>query len=472
MDTQVTRESHRSFEKAGEIFGRLPPAAVAEIAAAGGSVALALGGDGTILDLAYHSPDLGVFGADRWVGRNIVETVTGDSAPKIVSMLEEVATRGMTRRRQVNHSASGLEDLPVEYVFVRPEGMDGCIALGTELRRQVELQQQLINIQIDLERRNRTVSEQAARYRAQFKMAEAPVLVVNGMDLRIADANQAAAAFVGLAEKKLEGAAFASLLDPVSKAAVTEQMTAARFSGEHATLAATLANGHAVRIAFRPFRETNAVNLVVTISAAEAASTGDDRRADAVVVDMLPEPCVLIDAEGTVLEVNSLFVDLVGLPGKAQFIGRDISDWLGASSVDMNVLISRLEKLGSVRRFSSVVNDARGAQLPVVLSAAYHEAQGKPRIVISLSETSRSDSHFRLQPSGDIAASTDFSELIGRVPLKDLIRDAADIIEKMCIEAALRQTGNNRASAADLLGLSRQSLYMKLRRYGLENFMP
>jgi DNA-binding NtrC family response regulator len=60
--------------------------------------------------------------------------------------------------------------------------------------------------------------------------------------------------------------------------------------------------------------------------------------------------------------------------------------------------------------------------------------------------------------------------LIGRVPLKELIRDAADIIEKMCIEAALRQTGNNRASAADLLGLSRQSLYLKLRRYNLEEF--
>ncbi|MEE4239647.1 MAG: helix-turn-helix domain-containing protein, partial [Anderseniella sp.] len=28
-------------------------------------------------------------------------------------------------------------------------------------------------------------------------------------------------------------------------------------------------------------------------------------------------------------------------------------------------------------------------------------------------------------------------------------------------------TGNNRASAADLLGLSRQSFYIKLRRHGL-----
>ncbi|MEM0944510.1 MAG: helix-turn-helix domain-containing protein, partial [Pseudomonadota bacterium] len=39
--------------------------------------------------------------------------------------------------------------------------------------------------------------------------------------------------------------------------------------------------------------------------------------------------------------------------------------------------------------------------------------------------------------------------------------------EKMCIETALRMTGNNRASAAEMLGLSRQSLYVKLRRFGL-----
>jgi DNA-binding NtrC family response regulator len=37
----------------------------------------------------------------------------------------------------------------------------------------------------------------------------------------------------------------------------------------------------------------------------------------------------------------------------------------------------------------------------------------------------------------------------------------------MCIEAALKLTGDNRATAAELLGLSRQSLYVKLRRFGL-----
>ena len=64
------------------------------------------------------------------------------------------------------------------------------------------------------------------------------------------------------------------------------------------------------------------------------------------------------------------------------------------------------------------------------------------------------------------------SELIGRVALKDLVREATDVIERLCIEAALELTRDNRASAAEILGLSRQSLYIKLRRYGLGPLAP
>ena len=58
-------------------------------------------------------------------------------------------------------------------------------------------------------------------------------------------------------------------------------------------------------------------------------------------------------------------------------------------------------------------------------------------------------------------------ELVGRVSLTELVRETTDVIERLCIEAALELTRDNRASAAEMLGLSRQSLYVKLRRYGL-----
>jgi DNA-binding NtrC family response regulator len=53
------------------------------------------------------------------------------------------------------------------------------------------------------------------------------------------------------------------------------------------------------------------------------------------------------------------------------------------------------------------------------------------------------------------------------MPMKDIVSETTDLIERMCIEAALELTRDNRASAAEMLGLSRQSLYVKLRRYGI-----
>ena len=59
--------------------------------------------------------------------------------------------------------------------------------------------------------------------------------------------------------------------------------------------------------------------------------------------------------------------------------------------------------------------------------------------------------------------------LIGRVPLREIVRESTDFIEKLCIEAALELTDDNRASAAEMLGLSRQGLYSKLKRFGLDD---
>ena len=52
-------------------------------------------------------------------------------------------------------------------------------------------------------------------------------------------------------------------------------------------------------------------------------------------------------------------------------------------------------------------------------------------------------------------------------PLKELVRESTEVIERLAIEAALELTGDNRASAAEMLGLSRQSLYVKMRRHRL-----
>ena len=58
-------------------------------------------------------------------------------------------------------------------------------------------------------------------------------------------------------------------------------------------------------------------------------------------------------------------------------------------------------------------------------------------------------------------------QMVGYATLRDIVSETTEIIEKMCIETALELTGNNRVAAAELLSLSRQSLYVKLRKFGL-----
>ena len=58
-------------------------------------------------------------------------------------------------------------------------------------------------------------------------------------------------------------------------------------------------------------------------------------------------------------------------------------------------------------------------------------------------------------------------ELVGSASLKEIVAQTTDVVEKMCIETAVALTKNNRVAAAEMLGLSRQSLYVKLRKFGL-----
>jgi DNA-binding NtrC family response regulator len=56
---------------------------------------------------------------------------------------------------------------------------------------------------------------------------------------------------------------------------------------------------------------------------------------------------------------------------------------------------------------------------------------------------------------------------LGEASLKVLVGETVSVLEQHYIEAALAHTDGNRSAAAKMLGLSRQSLYVKLSRYGI-----
>jgi len=145
---------------------------------------------------------------------------------------------------------------------------------------------------------------------------------------------------------------------------------------------------------------------------------------------------------------------------------QSLERWLLRGAVDWGVLNTSLKQNLPVRNFATEVRTLSGMTLPVEVSAV-HLLQPEPLYVFFVRDMDR-----RLQASSEATQAlpnpfAELSQLVGRRPIKDIVGETVDTIERMCIEAALELTHNNRASAAEMLGLSRQSLYVKLRRFGI-----
>jgi transcriptional regulator PpsR len=190
-----------------------------------------------------------------------------------------------------------------------------------------------------------------------------------------------------------------------------------------------------------------------------------------------PDAMVVTNREGKILSANTAFLQLVHCDRADQVVGDTLDRWLGRTGVDLSVLISNLRQRGSVKLFATTINADHGMSTEVEISAvmlpgvsvgtataaAAHEAFG-----FTLRDVSRRLPGDTPQPSKELPRSVaQLAELVGRTPLKDIVGETTDLIEKLCIQAALELTRDNRAAAAEMLGLSRQSLYVKLRRYGL-----
>ena len=473
MDKPVSREVSRSFRSSDDLFAGLTPDAMVAMATANSDLALIVSQGGLIHDVSYRDGALKAWNVDDWVGKQWLETVTVESRDKIVEILQESSKSSPTRSRQVNHMSRTGRDLPIAYRLVSFPGWPHKMALGNDLRAMAEMQQRLVRAQIEMEKEYRKLRDVESRYRLLFHLAVEPLVVIDAQSLKILDANEGAAKLFERPVKKLVGGAVASVFAKTDQTMAVETLTllGARARADvFRARPATLDRHMEIRVT--PFREFGKTNLLVSFASEEAARPAPASASDASmvsIVDSLPEGIVMVDGEGKIVEANPAFLDLIRVVTFDRIEEKSLDNWLGGSGVDLQVLMANLREHGIVRRFSSVIRDELGGVETVEVSATRITGREGHLFGFAIREVPRSEAMqsggFGSQP----ASAAQFIDMVGRVPLKDLVRDTADIIEKLCIEAALRLTDNNRASAADMLGLSRQSLYIKLKRYGISD---
>jgi transcriptional regulator PpsR len=189
-------------------------------------------------------------------------------------------------------------------------------------------------------------------------------------------------------------------------------------------------------------------------------------------VEAAPDGFVVTGPDATILTANLAFLEMAQLATAEQARGESLERWLGRPGVDIPVMLANLRQHGSIRLFGTILRGEYGSSTQIEVSAVLVEDERQPCLGFMIRPVERRIAVEARGPRNLPRSVEQLTELVGRVPLKDLVRETTDVIERLCIEAALELTGDNRASAAEILGLSRQSLYVKLRRYGLGDLEP
>ena len=472
LDTRATNLPHRSLDKAGSLLSDLEGDEAGLFLAAAADLTVVLDADAKVERVSYADPDLGAFAPDEWIGRTFETCVTPESVEKARALVSDAVSGPVLTARQVNHPRSDAPDpgadLAVSYRAVRIRRDDRTVLFGTELRTVADAQTRLLRAQLRFDRESRRAYEAETRYRLLFKLADTPMLIVEASSLAIADANEAAATLFDRPARKLVELVAPAVVSRPDQAGLAATLAEAAATGRTTSTEVTVRKGDpATLLEVTPYRELGGNHLLVVASGVDPDHVvGFESDPLPAIIDAMPDGIVILDKGGSILHANDGMLDLVRATNRDRLIGRRADRWLGATSVDMQVLLGSLRDHGSIRRFDTVVRDELGETRSVEVSGASTGGSSDPVYGFVIREAE--------EPAEPTVADQDivggnFADLVGRVSLRELVRDTADIIERMCIEEALRQTDNNRASAADMLGLSRQSLYMKLKRYGLED---
>lgn len=471
MNKPIIPSRKTAFSAPDTMPGSLSAEVAASLLASVGDVTFILSADGKILDVAVSQGDLANHGFADWIGESWIDTMTIESRPKVAEMLAAAASAEPARWRQVNHTAAG-GDVPVRYLVMALGERDRLIAIGRDMRGAAAMQQRLLHTQQSLERDYIRLRQAETRYRLLFDMTSEPVLIVDAVTRRIREANTAAHRLLDASEGTLIGNPVNMIVDPEHRDDFIAHLGAAEAADDLAPVVLRLSDRRGeARISVRPFRQARAPLLIVRVEPVEGAA--GEPRLDATlrdVIERMPDAFVLVDRDLTVLTANASFVELAEIPSVDRVIGLRLGVWLGRPGIDLELIVGQLREHGSIRNVATILRGSAGAREEVEISGVVAATASGECYGFAIRNVGR-----RLPASpagGDVPRSVEqLTELVGRMSLKEIVRESTDLIERLCIEAALAYTSDNRASAAEILGVSRQSLYSKLHRHGLGNLV-
>jgi transcriptional regulator PpsR len=411
-------------------------------------------------------------GWQNLVGLRWEEALAEDSQSKVEPILREAREGRTQRARELNIKVDRVGEVPVRCRAVLLADGKHVAVLARDLRPLSTLQQRIVSTQQAMDREYGRLRQADTRYRVLFHVSSESVLVADAASRRVLEANPAAATLLGDSVQGLQGQLLHELFDAASRTAVQGLVGAAEAGAPPTDLDVALPGQkeRLVSVSASLFRQSGTPLVLLRVWRTGSTATPSAARTSRMlaVLDALPDGLVVTGEDRRVLSANTAFCEIVQQASEKQIIGQPLDRWVGRPGVDLNIIVANLREHGSVRGFSTILRSDFGPSQEALVTAV-SALDGK---VPCLGFTIRPVSSRLSGMSGAAMPRSveQLRELVGRVSLKELVRESADLIEKLCIEAALDVSGNNRASAAQLLGLSRQGLYSKLRRHGIAEF--
>ena len=452
---------------------------------------LLLDGHGQIVRAIGKPEGIDTLELRSWEGRTLDALITEDSRPKLAALLGDArrlasiasllgAAAGATGSttaaagptwRQLNLAVK-QGPLAVSFNARRLDGHETTVVLGRSMAHIMRLQQQFVQSQQQIEQEFARLRDLEARFRLLFQNSEDPLILLDAASMRVVDANAAAHAVLGLRPKRLGPRNLSGVIDTQGLRNLREQIEQIRVSGQSEITRVKQARGPGEYLAAMQALHQDG-NLQVLLRLATQKDTvrpeGEAMRQSAAWFEASADALVLCNEEGRIAQANSAFVELVRMTHENLLRGESLARWLGRGVVDLDILLTGLRQTRRLRHYSTAITSDLASPVEAEISGAQVDEDGKLFGLSIRAVPARGG----LGTQGSAAMSRSMeqlSELVGSVSLRDLVRESTDVIERLCIEAALDMTRDNRASAAEMLGLSRQSLYTKMRRHGLAEY--
>ena len=468
------------------VLAGLAPELANTFASIASDIALVIDAAGVIQSAALGEAGIGRR-ADQWVGLNFIDTVTQDTRSKVALLLQDVRSTGVSRRREVNlPGAAGGASIPVAFAAIRLGANGPVLAVGRDLRAIAAIQQRFLDAQQELERDYWRQRQTESRYRLLFQVATDAVLVVDAASLSVIEANRSAAELFGCAPAQMAGQHAAAGIDLASRPAVEELLSATRASGKPAEIRARLrapagaAPGAAavslVDVSATPFRATSdgASQLLLLVRVRSTERRGSDaarRLAD--FVEHTPDAVVITDSNGRLQIANPAFLALCpSSVDEAHLKGRTLGDLLGDPGHRLAALVAEVRRNGIATQVRAPIGVLRaawpGGVLQEVEVSAALLAEGDQECIGFILRRHVPQQTLPLQPVDGLAVAIEnLSAQLGRVSLPELMQEATHLAERHLIRNALERARGHADSAADWLGITPESLALRLVRHGL-----